>query len=273
MLKKLTCELRPYCDYCRIHCGIVWFQHTRSLDPKEIANIMKNVNSKNPPLSQKEYEYILCVRCYCESNFPLLLTHHDFKKICVNDRLDPGRKKRNKRKKREKRRREEGAPDEDDEGKEENEEKSHLEDEEEGERKKEEINATISKLIASLHVRKWTLEETDCLLELVQKHEENWAAVHEDLKKKGYCKDIDTEQLILYFLTLPERGVVQLSEEYEDEQFVEANFSNNRISIQDRLSERKLNDSVQFSFKASDQLIDEMTRQASQREFEWKANL
>lgn len=40
------------------------------------------------------------------------------------------------------------------------------------------------------------------------------------MKKKGYCKDIDTEQLILYFLTLPERGVVQLSEEYEDEQFV-----------------------------------------------------
>lgn len=178
VLKKLTHELRPYCDYCRIHCGIVWFQHTRSLDPKEIANIMKNVNSKNPPLSQKEYEYILCVRCYCESNFPLLLTHHDFKKICVNDRLDPGRKKRNKRKKREKRRREEGAPEEEDEGKEENEEKSHLEDEEEGERKKEEINNTISKLIASLNVRKWTLEETDYLLELVQKHEENWAAVH-----------------------------------------------------------------------------------------------
>lgn len=30
---------------------------------------------------------------------------------------------------------------------------------------------------------------------------------------------------------------------------------------------------MQFSFKASDQLIDEMTRQASQREFEWKTNL
>jgi hypothetical protein len=67
---------------------------------------MKNVNSKNPPLSQKEYEYILCVRCYCEANFPLLLTHYDFKKISVNDRMEPGRKKRSKRRKREKRRRE-----------------------------------------------------------------------------------------------------------------------------------------------------------------------
>ncbi len=55
VLKRLTGELRPFCDYCRIHCGLAWFQHSRSLDPKEIANIMKNVNSKNPPLSQKEY--------------------------------------------------------------------------------------------------------------------------------------------------------------------------------------------------------------------------
>lgn len=53
LLKRLTSEIRPHCDFCRIHCGIVWFQHNRSLDPKEIANIMKNVNSKNPPLSQK----------------------------------------------------------------------------------------------------------------------------------------------------------------------------------------------------------------------------
>lgn len=64
---------------------------------------MKNVNSKNPPLSQKEYEYILCVKCYCQANFPLLLTHHDFKKVCVNDRLQPGRKRRNKRRKRKER--------------------------------------------------------------------------------------------------------------------------------------------------------------------------
>lgn len=106
LLKRLTAELRPYCDFCRIHCGLVWFQHTRSLDPKEIANIMKNVNSKNPPLSQKEYEYVLCVRCFCENNFPLLLTHHDFKKVTVNDRLDPARKKRSKRRRREKRRKE-----------------------------------------------------------------------------------------------------------------------------------------------------------------------
>jgi hypothetical protein len=101
-LKKITAKIRPYCDFCRIHCGIVWFQHNRSLDPKEIANIMKNVNSKNPPLSQKEYEYILCVKCYCEGHFPLLLTHHDFKKISINDKLDPGRKKKNKRRRKEK---------------------------------------------------------------------------------------------------------------------------------------------------------------------------
>ena len=53
MIKEITSSLRPYCDYCRIQCGIVWFQHNRNLDSKEIVNIMKNVNTKNPPLSQK----------------------------------------------------------------------------------------------------------------------------------------------------------------------------------------------------------------------------
>ena len=64
---------------------------------------MKNVNSKNPPLSQKEYEYVLCVKCYCEGHFPLLLTHHDFKKLSINDRLEPGRKKKSKRRRKDKR--------------------------------------------------------------------------------------------------------------------------------------------------------------------------
>lgn len=34
VLKKLTEKIRPYCDYCGIHCGIVWFQHLRTIDPK-----------------------------------------------------------------------------------------------------------------------------------------------------------------------------------------------------------------------------------------------
>lgn len=91
--------MRPYCDYCGIHCSIVWFQHLRTIDSKEIATIMKNVNSKNPVLSDKQYEIILCTKCYCDGNFPLLLTHHDFKKISVNDKMQPNRKKTKKQKK------------------------------------------------------------------------------------------------------------------------------------------------------------------------------
>lgn len=64
---------------------------------------MKNVNSKNPPLSEKEYEVVLCVNCYCDGNFPLLLTHQDFKKVSVNDKLEPGKKKKLKKKKKDKR--------------------------------------------------------------------------------------------------------------------------------------------------------------------------
>ena len=33
-LKKITNNIRPYCDFCGIHCGIVWFQHLRTMDPK-----------------------------------------------------------------------------------------------------------------------------------------------------------------------------------------------------------------------------------------------
>lgn len=80
------------------------------------------------------------------------------------------------------------------------------------------------------------MQETDLLLELVAKHNENWAAIHEDMRKKGHCRDIDTEELILYFLSLPRRGVVRLEEEYEDEQFVEANFCSSRVGVQDRLA-------------------------------------
>lgn len=60
---------------------------------------MKNVNSKNPPLSLKPYELILCTQCYCDGNFPLLLTHHDFKKTTINDQLEPNKKKKLKNKK------------------------------------------------------------------------------------------------------------------------------------------------------------------------------
>ena len=34
VLKKITSNIRPYCDFCGIHCGIVWFQHLRTMDPK-----------------------------------------------------------------------------------------------------------------------------------------------------------------------------------------------------------------------------------------------
>jgi hypothetical protein len=54
-LRKVTQNIRPYCDYCGVHCEMIWFQHIRAMDPKEISSIMKNVNSKNPPLSEKEY--------------------------------------------------------------------------------------------------------------------------------------------------------------------------------------------------------------------------
>jgi hypothetical protein len=44
------------------------------------------------------------MQCYCDGHFPLLLTHHDFKKVTANDRIEPNRKKnRNKRKKDKKR--------------------------------------------------------------------------------------------------------------------------------------------------------------------------
>lgn len=74
-------------------------------------------------------------------------------------------------------------------------------------------------------------------------------------------------------MTLPQRGIVHLQEEYDDDEFLEGNFTNNRISIQDRLAERKLNDSLQFASKAGKELIAELTKQASQRDYSWKNQL
>ena len=88
-------------------------------------------------------------------------------------------------------------------------------------------------------------------------------AIHDDLKKAGFCKNLDLEEVVFYFLTLPQRGIVHLQEEYDDDEFLEGNFTNNRISIQDRLAERKLNDSLQFASKAGKELIAELTKQAS----------
>jgi hypothetical protein len=54
---------------------------------------------------------------------------------------------------------------------------------------------------------------------------------------------------------------------------VEVNFSNSHISIQDRLSEKKLNDSLQFGWAAGRELIKELTKEASRREYPWKDKL
>lgn len=256
LLKRLTAVIRPFCDYCRIHCGIVWFQHNRSLDPKEIANIMKNVNSKNPPLSQKEYEYILCVKCYCEANFPLLLTHQDFKKVTVNDKME-GRRRRTRRRRREKRKPRENAEEEPEEEPKDNpeDERSHAHEEEEDGQKKEELKAMMSKLLNSQERKEWGLQETELLLELVEKHQEDWNSIHEKMRKQGYCRSISTEEVILYFLSLPRRGVAKLQEEYDDDQFIEANFSSNRTSIFDRIAQKKLNEAVTFTAQAPQDLL------------------
>ena len=213
---------------------------------------MKNVNSKNPPLSQREYEYILCVQCYCDGNFPLLLTHKDFKKVSANDRIDPNRKKKNKRRKKDRRRREEeaeaGANEE--EAKEAVEEDKSHHDEEEEKRKKEDLSNAMARMIEQSGQRKWSLMETSYLLEVLEKHGENWAEVHKEMRKRGYCKDIPTEEIIKYFLTLPTRGVTKLKEECDNESFIEANSAQNRNSLSQKLAEHKLDEAMAFAERA-----------------------
>jgi hypothetical protein len=67
--------------------------------------------------------------------------------------------------------------------------------------------------------------------------------------------------------------VIHLQEEYDHDEFLQGNFSNNRISIQDKLAERKLNDSLQFALQAGKGLIAELTEQANLRDFTWKKQL
>jgi hypothetical protein len=45
------------------------------------------------------------------------------------------------------------------------------------------------------------------------------------------------------------------------------------VGIQDRLAERKLNDSMQFAAQAGGKLIAELTRVAGERDYVWKQRL
>lgn len=96
VLKRLTKKFRPNCDFCGQKCGIVWFQHRRSLSSKEISKIMKTVNPKNPVLSATEYEIVLCIRCYSEGFFPIILSSNDFVKMTIQDRLTECKSKKKK---------------------------------------------------------------------------------------------------------------------------------------------------------------------------------
>jgi hypothetical protein len=128
-------------------------------------------------------------------------------------------------------------------------------------------------LIDSQGRKNWTLQETDCLLELVDKHQEDWTTIHEKMKKKGYCQNIETEELIGYFLSLPRRGIGKWQEEYEDDEFIQANYAGNKTNIFDRLAEKKLNDAVLFSHSASKQLLQQLKTEASRRDYAWKDRL
>jgi hypothetical protein len=75
------------------------------------------------------------------------------------------------------------------------------------------------------------------------------------MKKQGYCRNVSTEELILYFLSLPRRGVVKHQEEYDDDQFIEANFNSHRTSIFDRIAQKKLNEAVAFTAQAPQDLL------------------
>lgn len=256
LLKTITHDLRPFCDFCAIHCGIVWFQHLRIVDAKDVSAIMKNVNSKNPPLAEKEYEYILCPQCYCDASFPLLLTHQDFKKVSVNDKLEP-----NKKKKKDKKKKKEKKKDKEKEIEEENEdfdqrdniesEKSNKdkslpenereEDEENREKEKpkdkEDVGTMIDRILSNQNAKKvWSLEETEALLDCVEKFGENWKSIHESMREQGYCEKESVESLILYFLNLPMRGVSKLKEEYCHEEYLQTNFLSNKTNILDMIS-------------------------------------
>lgn len=90
------------------------------------------------------------------------------------------------------------------------------------------------------------------LLELIEKHQENWDLILEDLNKEGMCMDFTIEDLINYFVSLPRRRVSKLKEEYEPQQFLLENYTTARNSISDSIAERTLNKSIELSAKVKD---------------------
>jgi hypothetical protein len=87
------------------------------------------------------------------------------------------------------------------------------------------------------------------LLELIEKHQENWDLILEDLNKEGMGIDFTIEDLINYFVSLPRRRISKLKEEYEPQQFLLENYTTARNSISDSIAERTLNKSIELSAK------------------------
>ena len=102
LLRRATKKYRPLCDFCTQRCGIVWFEHKRALTGKEVSQIMKSVNPRNPTLSSTEYEISLCLKCFSDGNFPIIFTSHDFNKITIEERLEEINKTKKKNKEKEK---------------------------------------------------------------------------------------------------------------------------------------------------------------------------
>jgi hypothetical protein len=73
------------------------------------------------------------------------------------------------------------------------------------------VSEIIKEILASAKRDKiWTFEETKRLLELIEKYGEDWDTIYKNMVKSGYCYDCEPEDLILYFIRLPQMNVSSL---------------------------------------------------------------
>ena len=106
-------------------------------------------------------------------------------------------------------------------------------------------------------------------MQLVERYDDKWDTIHQEMIKRGYCSDCSPEDLINFFLTMPERGLTKMNYEVNNEQFIQQNQELNKSKYYVKLIERNLNNAI----KVMEERKVAMEHMQKGQKKEWKEQL
>lgn len=83
-------KYRPFCDYCGLVCGVIWFiqkqeniiQETKLEEQKDQGALKEAPVTREKKLElEPKKPIVLCIKCQTEGNYPTILSEEDFVKV------------------------------------------------------------------------------------------------------------------------------------------------------------------------------------------------